>query len=201
MADVDATSASRAHRGKPRKSWFAIVLLVVDYVIKIAASGTIPENRKSGSSFAWLMLVLFVPVIGLPLFLLLGSPYVTGRRHRIQGKANDAIASDATTYPESAKYIRDIVGASSIVDLNRRLASFPLVTGRHVGLHGDYEESIRAMATAVGTATDTVHVEICITAWDKTTDNLLHRPHRRCRARCEGAPAVRPHRLRRIPRL
>ena len=167
MAKRDATTAAGS---RPRKGWFAIVLLSIDYVIKIAAIGIIPENRKTGSSFAWLMLVLFVPVIGLPLFLLLGSPYVTGRRHRIQAKANDVIASGRAPYPESAEYIRDITGASSIVELNRRLASFPLVPGRNVGMHGDYEESIRAMAEAVGTATDTVHVAIYIMAWDETTD-------------------------------
>ncbi len=58
------------------------VLLILDYAIKIAAIGFVPENRRPSSSNAWLLLILFVPFLGLPLFLLIGSPYVTGRRHR-----------------------------------------------------------------------------------------------------------------------
>lgn len=53
MVGVDANSASRVRRGKPRKGWFAISFLVVEYLIKAAAVGIIPENRKTGSSFAW----------------------------------------------------------------------------------------------------------------------------------------------------
>jgi cardiolipin synthase len=155
---------------KRRKSWYAIVFLVLEYLIKIAAVGTVPENRKTGSSFAWLMLILFLPVVGLPLFLLLGSPYVSGRRHRIQGEVNEFIASETTEHPASGKYIADINGAESIVDLNRRLASLPLVIGRNEGLHGNYEDSIGAMAAAVREATVAVHFETYITAWDSTTD-------------------------------
>lgn len=158
------------NRPRARKGWFAVVLVIVDYLIKVVAVGTIPENRKPGSSFAWLMLVLFVPVIGLPLFLLLGSPYVTGRRNQIQSEVNKVITDQTSSHPTSEEYVREIAGAPSIVALNRRLASLPLVSGRNVALHGDYEESIRHMAAAVDRATTAVHVEFYIMAWDQTTD-------------------------------
>ncbi|MCU1407251.1 MAG: cls, partial [Glaciihabitans sp.] len=106
----------------------------------------------------------------LPLFLLLGSPYVQGRRHKLQGEANALIASETTTHPNAEVYTRDIAGADSIVALNRRLASLPLNIGRNEGLHGTYNDSIRAMAKAVDTAEIAVHVEIYIMAWDDTTD-------------------------------
>ena len=50
------------------------VFVVVEYVIKIIAIGAVPENRRPSSSTAWLLLILFVPVIGVPLYLILGSP-------------------------------------------------------------------------------------------------------------------------------
>jgi len=163
-------SAGSPQTGKRKITWYAIVFLVIEYAIKLAAVGTVPENRKTGSSFAWLMLILFVPVVGLPLFLLLGSPYVRGRRHRLQGEVNELIASQTTAHPLSEKYTREIPGAASIVALNQRLASLPLVIGRNEGLHGTYDDSIRAMAAAVETAEVAVHVEIYIMAWDDTTD-------------------------------
>ncbi len=169
MARAQQTSAPRPPKRK-KLTWYAIVFLVFEYLIKIAAVGTVPENRKTGSSFAWLMLILFLPVVGLPLFLLLGSPYVRGRRHKLQGEANALIASETTQHPSSEKYVRDMPGVPSIIELNRRLASLPLVIGRNEGLHGTYNDSIRAMAAAVDTAEIAVHVEIYIMAWDDTTD-------------------------------
>jgi cardiolipin synthase len=169
MARAQQTSAPRPPKRK-KLTWYAIVFLVFEYLIKIAAVGTVPENRKTGSSFAWLMLILFLPVVGLPLFLLLGSPYVRGRRHKLQGEVNALIASETTQHPSSEKYVRDIPGVPSIIELNRRLASLPLVIGRNEGLHGTYNDSIRAMAAAVDTAEIAVHVEIYIMAWDDTTD-------------------------------
>jgi cardiolipin synthase len=169
MASTQQSSTSR-HPKKKKLTWYAIVFLVLEYLIKIAAVGTVPENRKTGSSFAWLMLILFLPVVGLPLFLLLGSPYVRGRRHKLQGEVNALIASETSAHPSSEKYIRDIAGVPSIIDLNTRLSSMPLVIGRNEGLHGNYEDSIRRMAAAVDTAEVAVHVEIYIMAWDDTTD-------------------------------
>ncbi|ARC58533.1 Cardiolipin synthase A [Frondihabitans sp. 762G35] len=170
MPRIDLITATPLASAIKRKSWIAIVFLVIEYLIKVAAIGIVPENRKTGSSFAWLMLILFVPVIGLPLFLLLGSPYVRGRRHKLQGEMNDLITSQAKTHPLSEQYTRDIPGVDSIVAANRRLASLPLVTGRNEGLHGTYDDAIREMARAVDEARSTVHVEFYIMAWDDTTD-------------------------------
>ena len=165
-----ALRGSEKKTNKRKRSWWAISVLVIDYAIKIVAVGTVPENRKTGSSFAWLMLILFVPVLGLPLFLILGSPYVQGRRHRLQGEVNEHIARTWPAHAARETYLADYPGAESIVKANRRLVSLPLAVGRYEGLHGNAEDSVRAMAAAVDKATSEVHVEIYIMAWDQTTD-------------------------------
>ncbi|MDN5657701.1 PLDc N-terminal domain-containing protein, partial [Brevibacterium sandarakinum] len=48
--------------------------IVIEYVVKIIAVGVVPEDRRPSSSSAWLLLILFVPIVGIPLFLMLGSP-------------------------------------------------------------------------------------------------------------------------------
>ena len=58
----------------------------------------------------------------------------------------------------------------SLVRLNRRLGSLPMMTGTSHGLFGDYDASIAAMTVAVREARRRVHVEIYIMAWDHTTD-------------------------------
>ncbi|WP_432563384.1 cardiolipin synthase [Kineococcus sp. SYSU DK003] len=145
------------------------LLVVVDYAVKVVAIGTVPENRRPGSSSAWLLLILFLPVVGLPLFLLLGSPWVTGRRHRVQQQANEVIARRFEDLP--ALPVEHAVDdhLASVLELNRRLTALPCVLGDHRRLLPD-GEFVGALVEAVASAEHTVHVEFYIAALDPTTE-------------------------------
>ncbi|WP_432573924.1 cardiolipin synthase [Kineococcus sp. SYSU DK005] len=145
------------------------VLVVLDYLVKVVAVGTVPEDRRPGSSHAWLLLILFVPVVGLPLFLLLGSPYVTGRRHRLQERANGLIAERAAEVPALPE--GQVAGEhlASLLALNRRLTSMPCLLGAHRRLLAQ-DELVAALTAAVAGARRTVHVEFYIAALDATTE-------------------------------
>lgn len=145
-------------------------VLVVDYGIKIVAVGVVPENRRPSSSSAWLLLILLVPIVGLPLFLLLGSPYINRRRHEIQAEANTTLDEGLAHLPDLPDDIDAPPRFESLVHLNRHLTSMPCVKGADLGLHADYEQSIRRMAEVIDTAEDYVHAQIYISAWDSTTD-------------------------------
>ena len=67
------------------------IWLVAEYAMKIVAIGVVPENRRPSSSSAWLLLILFLPVVGFPLYWLIGSPWVTGRRQKVQQQADEII--------------------------------------------------------------------------------------------------------------
>ncbi|MCI4010164.1 cardiolipin synthase [Brevibacterium sp. ZH18] len=151
-------------------SVLTVSLIVIEYVVKILAIGVVPENRRPSSSSAWLLLILFVPIVGIPLFLMLGSPYINQRRARIQADANELMhegADDLPDVPPSLDAPRDFV---SIAALGRSLTSLPMVTGNSHGVISDYEASIARMAELVDEARDYAHVEIYIMAWDSTTD-------------------------------
>lgn len=151
-------------------STWQVVGLAIDYAIKIAAVGIIPEGRRPSSSNAWLLLILLLPFIGLPLFLLMGSPYINRRRHRIQQEANamvEDVQSDIPDHPPGAEPGAEL---ASIVQLNRELTGHPAVYGHNRGLYADYDDAIRRMADVIDTAKRYVHVEIYIVAWDETTD-------------------------------
>ena len=150
-------------------SW-QFIGLIIDYAIKILAIGFVPEGRRPSSSTAWLLAILLLPFVGLPLFLLMGSPYINRRRHRIQQEANvmiEDVQAHVPDWPEAADLRPEI---QSIVRLNRRLTNLPAVVAYNHGVHGDYEETIRRMAAAVDEAESHVHVELYITSWDDTTD-------------------------------
>lgn len=149
--------------------WQTIGLLI-DYTIKIIAIGFVPEGRRPSSSTAWLLVILILPFIGLPLFLLMGSPYINRRRHRIMTEANESINEHQATEPDFPAHTQEYPEIYSMIRLNRRLTQLPAVAAKYIALHSDYKKTIEAMAAAVDQATEYVHVEIYIIAWDATTD-------------------------------
>lgn len=47
----------------PTVIW-STIWLVLEYAMKIIALSVVPENRRPSSSSAWLLLILFLPVVG-----------------------------------------------------------------------------------------------------------------------------------------
>ncbi|WP_092016062.1 cardiolipin synthase [Brevibacterium siliguriense] len=144
--------------------------IVIEYIVKIIAVGVVPENRRPSSSSAWLLLILFVPIVGIPAFLLLGSPYINQRRARIQAEANELMHEGADDLPDVPPSLVAAPEFVSVAQLGRALTALPMVTGDSHGVISDYEASIERMAELVDDASDYVHVEIYIMAWDSTTD-------------------------------
>ena len=154
----------------PIPAHWATAVLVVEYLIKIVALGTVPENRNPSSSQAWLLAILLIPVIGVPLFLMIGSPYVTGKRNRIQEEANALYAEELRGWPTIPEGVHENPVFSSTLEMNRRLTSMPCMTGEFVALRSDYAESIAAITAAVDGATDHVHVEVYAQSLDEETE-------------------------------
>lgn len=144
--------------------------LILDYSIKAIAVGIVPEGRRPSSSTAWLLVILLLPYIGLPLFLLMGSPYINRRRHRVQTNALEQITEAHEDIPDFPPHAITSKELESMIRLNRTLTGIPAVTGINAGVLPNYEDSIKRMAQAVDEAQWYVHAEIYIMAWDHTTD-------------------------------
>src|SRR5699024_1935029 len=138
-------------------SFWQAAFFILDYAIKIFAVGFVLEGRRPSSSTAWLLAILLLPFIGLPLFLLMGSPQINGHRHRIQQAAADSIEDPHKDMPD---HPFDVIEpeVESIIKLNRHLTGFPAVVGHNIGIHADYKKCIQAMADAIDSAERTVYV-------------------------------------------
>lgn len=79
-----------------------VVYLVATLTLRIIALGVVPEGRRPSSSMSWLLLILLFPEVGFPLYLLMGSPYVKGRRKLIQDEANEVIAAHTQGLPQGS---------------------------------------------------------------------------------------------------
>lgn len=151
-------------------STWQLIGLLIDYTIKIVAIGFVPEGRRPSSSTAWLLAILLLPYVGLPLFLLMGSPYINRRRHRIQQEANVMIEDVHSHIPDQPRGVDLDPTVESMIRLNRRLTNLPAVYAHNLGLLNDYDLAIRRMAEAIDDAKEYVSVEIYIMAWDDTTE-------------------------------
>ena len=149
-------------------SWWQFAAMVVDYTIKFVMIGVVPGGRKPSSANAWLLLILLLPVVGLPLYLLFGSTFVSRRRHRIQVQARRALEG-AWAGPEGADR-RLPPDTASLVHLNRELTGYPAVTGDVRALWTDYRMTMQRMATLIDAASASISIEIYAVAWDDTTD-------------------------------
>lgn len=148
-----------------------LLVAAISVVAQVAALGVIPGNRRPSTGMAWLLLVLLSPLVGLVAFWFFGSARVGRKRRQRQAEVNARIEEVTRDVPVDAAGIRPSVWGVAV--LNRRLTGMPLSPGNDVSVLEDYEGSIRTMAAAVGTATDYVHVEFYIAAYDDVTAPLL----------------------------
>jgi cardiolipin synthase len=120
--------------------------------IKIVALGLVPEGRRPSSTTAWLLLILFLPVIGILAFWLIGSPFVDRGRRRRQAAAGEVISAALTGGTNDLLPVSAGSPLNTLVVLIRRLGWLLSVGGNKAALFGDYDEAIAAMAREVRTA-------------------------------------------------
>ncbi|MDK4289819.1 phospholipase D-like domain-containing protein [Corynebacterium pseudodiphtheriticum] len=151
-------------------TWWQAAFFILDYTIKILAVGFVPEGRRPSSSTAWLLAILLIPFLGLPLFFLMGSPFINRRRHEVYKNANEQLNDAQGQLPDMPPHLCNSREVASMIALNRRLTGFPAVIGDQRGLLADYDQAIKRMAEVIDSATDYVHVQVYIQSWDETTD-------------------------------
>ncbi len=148
-------------------TWAAVILIAGEIVLRIAALGIIPRNRKPTAGMAWLLVILFDPWIGFFFFLFFGSARVGRKRRETQAEVNRLIAERTATVVVPDVEASPLV--TTFVHLNRALGALPPATAASVELIPDYVASIAAMTEAVRAAQDRVHVEFYISDLDDTT--------------------------------
>lgn len=154
-------------------SWWLIFVFVFDVAVRIAAVIIVPRNRRPTAAMAWLLAIYFIPVVGVFLFLLIGTPRPPRVRRRRQRAINDYLQKASagldfgTLRPDAPEWF------TSLVTLNRTLGALPLSGDNDAHLIADYQESLDAMAEGIRRAKDYVHVEFYILQSDDSTDNFF----------------------------
>ncbi|HJB10401.1 MAG TPA: cardiolipin synthase [Candidatus Brachybacterium merdavium] len=141
--------------------------------LRIVGIIVVPRNRRPGSALAWLLAIMVFPIIGFPLYLLLGKAELPRKRRAKQAVVNRLMRVRAQGIPDS-ELDEDVPSwLQSAVRLNRELGAFPLTGNNSADLEIDYDSSIARMAADIRTARESVHVLFYIMVLDEVTEDLF----------------------------
>jgi cardiolipin synthase len=92
---------------------------------------------------SWLLLIGFVPVFGLPLYLLLGHPWLSRQRIRRQNEASNVIREGQAGLDALRWLPPPDTASAEIAPLIERQGDFMPTRGNAVELLDDYEVCVR----------------------------------------------------------
>ena len=158
-------------------SW---LVLAVHVLIVLVAAVLISANRKPSAAIAWILAVIFIPVLGIIFFLLVGFGKLPRSRRAKQREVCEAILARTDGLDLASHRDEWPSWLAPMVRMNRTLGSLPMVGGNSAELIEDYLGSIQAMAEAVDAAEQFVHVEFFILVADEATEPLIAALDRAC---------------------
>ena len=140
-------------------SWGALYY-AGEWVIRIAMLVYVPQRRTAAAARTWLLLVFFLPVVGLLVYWVFGRIYYPQRRIEEQARASryirEAQAEMRADRPIEPPPLEPL--AARAADLAERLGDFETWGGNAVELLEDYEDSIDRLVADIDSARDHVHL-------------------------------------------
>src|SRR5699024_8516017 len=149
------------------------VYWTVDVTLRLVSLIFVPRNRRPGSAIAWLLAIMVLPLVGFPLYLMLGKAQLPRPRREKQRIINRLMRVRAQNIPDSELDPDVPSWMQSAVRLNRELGAFPLTGNNSADLEIDYDTSIAAMAADVRSARESVHVLFYIMGLDESTEDFF----------------------------
>jgi cardiolipin synthase len=153
--------------------WAVLILSLIDFAIRVLALGIIPGNRRPTTAMAWLLIIFFMPALGVVLFLLFGNFRLSRKRRAQQDAVNKRVRAGASQLSALESHYVGPEWVGSAAELNKTLGSLPMVDGNSVELLPGYPDSIKAMTAAVREAKSFVNAEFYIMSTDYVTADLF----------------------------
>ncbi|HEY0231143.1 MAG TPA: cardiolipin synthase [Dokdonella sp.] len=146
----------------------AACVLILDWSIRLLALLTIPARHPPAAARTWLLLVGFLPLFGLPIYLLLSRPWLAPARIARQAEVSAAIRA---AHPAEPVAFED--GCARLAQLAQRLGDLPACAGNRIDLLGDYAAAIDDLAAGIDAAGREVHLLYYIVADDAVGGRVL----------------------------
>ena len=133
-------------------------ILIADWTIRVAALFWIPVRSTPAAARSWLLLVGFVPLLGLPLYLAFGQPWLSKQRRERQANASRVIAERQQPLANLRWQPHHDAIADDISHLGERLGDFMPMPGNAVALLDDYDASLKSLLDDIASARFEVHL-------------------------------------------
>jgi len=147
----------------------AILLLIAHGVLVILAAVVVSANRRPSAAIAWLLAVVFLPVIALVAFLLVGRTRLPARRRADQAFVTGRMRERVPSLAAVGHREQWPAWLPGVVAMTERLGALPMVGGNTVEFIEDYAGSFDAMIADIDAAERFVHVEFYILVRDHAT--------------------------------
>lgn len=140
---------------------YPLWLLIIDWTLRLAgAVHLIWRRRPVSTTLAWLSLILFVPVVGLLLYAIIGENRLGIGRARRHEKLTKHLETEALRLWLSQRLTtepRDIA-FGHIAEFGAAVSGTPPLRGNRLALLGDNEQFLAALKADIDAASDHVHM-------------------------------------------
>jgi cardiolipin synthase len=138
-----------------------LVWYAAEWLIRLGALAVVPLRRSPAAAASWLLLIFFLPGLGLLLYLSIGRPRFSAARERRRKELHPF-------YGDVAKRLEEAAGsdAGAVERFAQVLGRMPSAGGNSIELIDDYDGVIDRLVMDIGAARQTVDLLVYIFADD-----------------------------------
>jgi cardiolipin synthase len=153
----------------------AWVLVIGEWVIRLAMVVVVPFRRTPDAAKAWLLLVFFEPWIGLALYLLIGRPRMPRWRREQLKRLPEVLVQFGRRCQFEPKVPRSELGprVADSVGLTENLGHLPIVDGNSVEILTDYGCIVDRLVEDIDSARRNVHLLYYLFIADGTGSRIV----------------------------
>jgi len=149
---------------------FTLLLLAAHILLVTVAAVLVSMNRRPSSAIAWVLAIVFIPILGAVAYFFVGYSKLPKARREKQREVNALVLARTEGSPLVSRGLDWPDWLHSAVVLNSNLGALPMVANNSATLLGDYNGAFDAMIADIDSATSYVHVEFYILVLDATTE-------------------------------
>ena len=142
---------------------------VLSFLLVVVAVLVVPRNRRPSSALAWILLITLLPIIGIGLFVVIGSPKLPRSRREKQQHMDALIAERSSDLADVSRTRGTPPWLPSVARLNQTVGAMPLLEDNQARLLTTFDEQLAALTAAVAGARRYLHVEFYILSLDAST--------------------------------
>jgi cardiolipin synthase len=149
-----------------------LIIILYGYTLLSTISVLLLENRNPAKSLSWMMVLLFIPVIGMFFYLLLGQEY---RKKKIISEKSIRSVIDRPVASFDINMLDRGLIADNHLNLIKLLYKNSEAAGyafNKIDVLSDGESTFKAIFDAIANAKDHVHIEFFIFDDDKISNQL-----------------------------